>query len=511
MPYKYYEVQTEDFIGDDGVQVSVTRHYGGRGSPLSSRIHCHVNEDLCPVDSEAKSGSLQSKLEYLSTAILKGVFIDRDGPNEQNGFIWRVTFLDDAYPEGRDYTLRVYSNSLIASDGGSADVAVTLLNSGKTFTSCTGPLVVPSLGGLVKGLHYYARVSARNKQGYSLPNKDEHSVAPMIVPAAPTGVTLEVISATQLRVMFGSPSDNGGDTITKYLIEWSTSSDFVNSESSTHEYLAGGSPFFKNIEGLTTGVYYYVRVRAMNSQGYGISQASTPSSLNPHQKPSPPTNVRLGVTSDSMLTIGWDPPLSDGGDSIAKYRVEWDTNPGFVSASHPPNKGYVDLDPSSRSYTVDLLSREKTYYLRVYAINAAGSSQSQVSDPSWAIPRVQIPGVPHTLVCHPGVSTGIIEYSWQRPNVPNHGIACFSNKDCPTPYGGSLPQSDGGEEITEYEVEVNERSDFTGTDGRIITLAGIHTNFAELYPGRLYFARVLARNSVGSGSYSLLVQCTAPM
>jgi hypothetical protein len=110
MPYKYYEVQTEDFIGDDGVQVSVTRHYGGRGSPLSSRIHCHVNEDLCPVDSEAKSGSLQSKLEDLSTAILKGVFIDRDGPNEQNGFIWRVTFLDDAYPEGRDYTLRVYSN-----------------------------------------------------------------------------------------------------------------------------------------------------------------------------------------------------------------------------------------------------------------------------------------------------------------------------------------------------------------------------------------------------------------
>ena len=518
MPYHYYHVNsvtgtsatlTEGFNGEDGVQVSTRRYYGGRGSPLSSRIYCHLDEDLCPVESEAKSGSLQSKLENLSPAIQNGVFIDRDGPNAQNGFIWRVTFLDDAYPAERDYALRVHSNSLTTSTG-SGHVAVSLLNSGKTYTSCTGPLVIPSLGGLVKGLHYYARVSARNKEGYSLPNKDEDSIAPMIVPAAPTGVTLEVISATQLRVMFGSPSDNGGDTITTYLIEWSTSSDFTNAESSTHEYLAGGSPFFKNIEGLSTGAYYYVRVRAKNSQGYGISQSSTPSSLNPHQKPSPPTNVSLGVTSNSMLTIGWAPPLSDGGDTIVKYRIEWDTNPSFVSASQPPNKGYVDLDPSSRSYTVDLLSPEKSYYLRVHAINSAGSSQAQMSDPSWAFPRVQIPGAPHSLMCAPGDSAGIIEFSWQRPNVPNHGIQCFSDKDCPTPYGGSLPQTDGGEDISEYELEVNERPDYTGSDSRLVTLPGLHSNVATLYPGRLYSARILARNSVGSGKYSPSVSCTAP-
>eukprot|EP00984_Skeletonema_dohrnii_P039106 scaffold43104_cov150-Skeletonema_dohrnii-CCMP3373.AAC.1 len=154
MPYKYYHVQsvagtsatlTEGFIGDDGVQISTTRYYGGRGSPLSSRIYCHLNEDLCPADSEAKSGSLQSKLEDLSPAIQNGVFIDRDGPNAQNGFIWRVTFLDDAYPEERDYALRVHSNSLTTTTG-SGHVAVSLLNSGRTYTSCTGPLVVPSLG-----------------------------------------------------------------------------------------------------------------------------------------------------------------------------------------------------------------------------------------------------------------------------------------------------------------------------------------------------------------------------
>jgi hypothetical protein len=92
-------------------------------------------------------------------------------------------------------------------------------------------------------------------------------------------------------------------------------------------YLAGGSPFFKNIEGLITGTRYYVRVMAKNSQGYGISQMSTPASLNPHQRPSPPTNVKLGITSDTMLTVGWSPPLSNGGDSVSKYRIEWDAKP----------------------------------------------------------------------------------------------------------------------------------------------------------------------------------------
>ena len=157
----YYEVQSvtgteavlsESFIGEAGVQVTTTRHYGGRGSPFSSRINCQYDEDLCPLASESKSGSLQSKLEEIHPAILNGVFVDRDGPTMQNGFIWRVTFMDDAYPQDSDYSLRVHSNSLTTvGSQGSASVSVSLLNRGRTFDSCCGYLVMPSLGGLVKG------------------------------------------------------------------------------------------------------------------------------------------------------------------------------------------------------------------------------------------------------------------------------------------------------------------------------------------------------------------------
>mmetsp|Transcript_27443 Transcript_27443/g.65992 ORF Transcript_27443/g.65992 Transcript_27443/m.65992 type:complete len:859 (+) Transcript_27443:504-3080(+) len=514
--FKYYEVQSvtgtsailgEAFIGDDGVQVSTTRHYGGRGTPLSSRIHCQYDENLCPLDSELKSGSLQSKLEDLSLAIQRGVFVDRDGPNNDNGFIWRVTFMDDAYPQGSDYTLRIHSNSLTTfGNQGSVHVSVNLLNSGRTYTSCTGPLVMPSLGGLVKGLEYHGRVSARNSEGYSLPVQASESVAPMVVPGAPTGVTLDVISATELRVIFGSPSDNGGDSITQYLIQWSTSIDFVDAQSSTLDYLAGGSPFFKNIDGLVTGTYYFVRVRAKNSQGYGISQMSTPASLNPHQKPSPPSNVQLGITSNTLLTIGWGVPLSDGGDSISKYRVEWDTKPSFTSSSYPPNKGYVDVGSSVTSHTVQLLSSQKSYYLRVFAVNTSGSSVPQLATPGYAIPSLQVPGSPHSLQVLPGSSPGTIEVTWQRPRVPHHTISCFNEgptiKECPTPYGGSLPASDGGDNIHEYEVEYNERSDFFSGGGGRKTCDGVSTVISHLYSGRTYYVRVLARNAIGSGKYS---------
>ena len=67
--------------------------------------------------------------------------------------------------------------------------------------------------------------------------------------------------------------------------------------------------------------------------------------------------------------------------------------------------------------------------------------------------------------------------------------------------GSTLAESTGGDTIQEYEVEYNEDADFTGQDGGLSTTDGTSLTIEGLTSGRLYYIRVLARNSVGSGDY----------
>jgi hypothetical protein len=321
-------------------------------------------------------------------------------------------------------------------------------------------------------------------------------------------VSLDVVSATELRIIFASPVDNGGDPITKYSVEWSKSATFSEYNSSIIDYLTEGSPFSKVIDNLLTGQKYFFRVRAGNSQGYGRPQLSTPNDLAPHQPPGPPSNVILGITSDEMLTVGWNSPLSDGGDPLTKYRVEWDTTATFSSTNHPPHKGFVDLEATLHSsYTLEMLSSKKVYFVRVFAFNRAGMSEGADSDPLYLSPSNQVPGQIESLSARTGSSLGTIEVEWTSPLIPHHGIPCSGTPEapfpCPARYGG-LISSDGGDEVFEYEVECNERQDFSGADGHTKFITGTATTLQNLHSGRQYYVRVLARNTIGSGFFRVL-------
>ena len=55
--------------------------------------------------------------------------------------------------------------------------------------------------------------------------------------------------------------------------------------------------------------------------------------------------------------------------------------------------------------------------------------------------------------------------------------------------------------MSEFEVEYNENAEFTGSDGGFATTTAQQLTLSGLTSGRTYYARVLARNSVGSGAY----------
>ena len=228
--------------------------------------------------------------------------------------------------------------------------------------------------------------------------------------------------------------------------------------------------------------------------------------MNPYTTSGGPTNVRLKVTSDTMLTVSFEPPLNNGGDVITGYRVQWDVTVSFNSAVPAPNKGFVDLDAALfSSYTIQSLSPTTAYYVQVFAKNKAGLGIQTMASPGFATPALEVPGRPHTVQAVSGNGVGYITVSWQRPRIPWHNIPCSgtlaSPNECPSAVGGGLPASDGGQPIIEYVVSYNELPDFSGIDtGELVTSNTAYT-LTNLIAGRKYYIRVLSRNTVGSGPY----------
>lgn len=498
-----------------GVNVPIYRLTGGRGYAYSSRVACtaDTSQVICPATSPADrvafSGSLQSKLQNIPNALTAGVSVARSGPDAYGGYTWLVTFLDEALPGTTNFALSVATNGVLTSKNKAANITIAKQMDGIVNPPCTGRLQVPTDKALAIGQYYWARVFAVNEVGYSLPQISASSQKPMVVPGRPTAVTLTVFSATELRITFNPPSSDGGDTITSYMLEYATKSDFSNAAVAYVTYLAGGSPFFKTISGLTNGVFYYVRVRACNSQGCGKATATTPSRLNPYQQSDAPASVLLRATSNTMLTVEWTPPLDNGGDVITAYRVEWDVSLTFSSnLVNSPNKGYIELPASAdQSWTLQYLTRGQVYYVRVFARNGAGLSPAQSASPFAVAPTLEVPGRPHSIQAQEGDYSGQIVVSWQRPRIPWHNIPCSgllsSPMDCPVPIGGTLPASDGGTPITAYVVSYNEKDDFSGLDSGEITVSATQLSYTlnALTPGRNYFIRVLARNAHGSGQF----------
>jgi hypothetical protein len=430
------------------------------------------NIAYCPSSRLVHSGSVQSKVQALQSLSTKGVGVSRRSLGS-GAYVWSVTFLDSgddfelsAVGTGADGTATALTglSGRRAVSRGLSDGAVSTakVQAGVVHGACSGAMVVPSVGGLVTGQFYYARVFAYNQKGYGSAATALRPEKPMVVPGRPTGVALEVYDASSLKVIFHPPTDDGGDAVDAYLVEYSPDPLFGdgNVGNASVVMLSAGAPYYRVLPGLTNGVDYFVRVFAHNSQGYGRAQASSPNFEHPYVEPSPPLSVSLGVTSDTMLTVGWAYPASDGGDNVTHFKVEWDTAPSFASLSSHPDKGSAVVSASTdRAYTVQYLTTYKSYYVRVSGRNSAGWGQPRTAVPASAAPALQVPGRPVSLQVQPGTHDGYLNIRFDPPRVPRHGTQCGGLNAlggaaaCPTPVGGTEGAANGGAEVTSFKVE----------------------------------------------------------
>lgn len=283
-------------------------------------------------------------------------------------------------------------------------------------------------------------------------------------PDAPVS-SFSAVTATSATVTCTVPDANYS-AIDDYDIQVDDNSDF---SSPVGTYARGAS-----VTGLTPGVKYYVRSRAHNGIGWSAWSAA----VNFTTSSTAPSTPAAPVISDIVPTgcrVSWAAPASNG-SAITGYTVQIATNSGFTT-------GVATFTPSPATNTyVDIttLSPGVTYWVRVLATNAIGSSAygASVSFSTSAT----VPGLPTS------VAAGSI-----------------------TPITASIsfvaPASTGGSAITGYDVQVATNSGFT-TDLQTIADDASPTPLTGLIAGRLYYARVRAKNAVGNGSWTTAITFT---
>jgi len=449
-------------------------------------------EASCSRDSELV-GSMQSYLEDLPS--ISSVKVKRSNTGSEQ-FTFTVTFTDD-----RDIDVQLTSGS---------GVDITKTADGlSAMSSCTGSYVI---NGLTNGQEYLARVYAYNSVGFSLPQVASTSEKPQTTASAPTVAVLSVVSDSSLRVIFNVPLDDGGDSVTEYMVELDSSSSFDSGTSTTVNghtfeaeflgpvrYLSGGSPFTSTFAGLETGTTYYARVRALNSQGYGSVALTSPESEVPRRTPGAPSNVAVYSASFDAITVSFNDPIDDGGETIDFYKIEWDLTPTCNSNAEAPNKGTVVVSASQYNYyTISDLSNTTQYFVKVSAANSMGYGPSIASSPSAVTPSLQKPGKATSLAVYPSGSDTLI--SWSAPTQPWFDLPCNGTDSDP----GSCPYlvAEGGSEIKSYTIYISDSSNFAVASGEITVehTAGTSSYTTIISNGLSsgdYYVRIFVSTAVG--------------
>jgi hypothetical protein len=89
--------------------------------------------------------------------------------------------------------------------------------------------------------------------------------------------------------------------------------------------LSGGAPYTYELVQLDVGVPYFVRVAAHTDESFGTYAASAPEFAVPsHLQPGPPPRVRLVRSTETTVSVEWDPPTEHGGAPVTGYELWMD-------------------------------------------------------------------------------------------------------------------------------------------------------------------------------------------
>jgi alpha-tubulin suppressor-like RCC1 family protein len=219
-------------------------------------------------------------------------------------------------------------------------------------SSATGTTVT----GLTRGTTYYIRVIPFSTE---LGTSQSVIVTPANLASAPSSLTISSKTETSLNLSWAAP-DNGGQSITDYLIQYSTDSNTwtdLNNEIDTTTTAS--------ITGLVRSTEYNLRVAAVTVEGQSLWATTTGT---PALPPDPPSNVTFTNKTATTISLSWDAPIDDGGQPVNDYEIEYSID-GTDSWTT-----FSDGFSTNTTTTITGLTRGTPYQVRVSAITNTGKS-----------------------------------------------------------------------------------------------------------------------------------------
>lgn len=344
--------------------------------------------------------------------------------------------LDDGGAAVESYTISVYAQAA----GGSPIASCST-------TDLTGCDVV----GLTNGVTVYVDVSAENATGSGPASAPRQAVTPLAVPE----VSIGSVKPTQTALTITADVDDlGGAAISDYEYQLD-GGDWVSTGS-------GANPF--TISGLEFATAYEIRIRATSAAGVG--PASDPVTATPSSAPGAPVAFAAASGPQSAV-LTWSAPVSDGGQPITDYVVQYATSPSG------PFLTFADGTSTSTTATVTGLVDTTAYVFRVAAVNPAGIGSW--SSLSGATP-LSAPSAPTITGITPGGSFLSVAFT--------------------------APASNGGSSVTGYQYRLDGGTWTTASSSSSpISITGL-TN------GQAYDVELRAVNIVGGGAASNTVEAT---
>ena len=324
-----------------------------------------------------------------------------------------------------------------------------------------------TLTGLAPGTHYLVRTSAVNRAGNSEYAYLTDGFTTLTAPATkPKSLTASAITTTTLTLSWALPDSNGGMAINDYRVEVSGNG---GTTWTAIAHAPSNSPGFL-VNNLAKGKAYKFRVAAITSVGLGaysdVYTATTTVSV-----PSAPTALTVRGISGSGVGLTWKASSDSGGSPIYDYQIEV-TRAGednWILIEHP--------ESITKTYAVNGLTPGVSYQVRVSAVNAAGYSEFAETVFTTAVVK---PTAPLNL---------------DAPDVRSSGVTL----------AWSLPESNGGANLTDYKVEVSSNcSTYTAITHPTSNSLGF--DVINLAAGTKYCFRVSAKNTVGYSVPSEVLQ-----